>query len=273
MGVFNPLFSEMTNVIGNIINESKYTMIYQQNNYTKEDDFETLQLLIKEKRLCGVICLGGNFKSIQNESLKELKVPVVFTSVNTIVDQDKNGYSSVGVDNEKSGYMATRYLIDLGHRDIAIMIGVKKDKGISNLRLAGYKRALKESNISVNEDYILEGDYCTQIAYKKMLDCIRTNKKVSAVFAISDFMAIGIAKAIVDSGLEIGKDISIVGFDGMDVSKFYNPGITTIKQPKSEIAIRSAKLLLDLIKGKTENTHIVLDTKLIKRESCRYKND
>ena len=79
-----------------------------------------------------------------------------------------------------------------------------------------------------------------------------------------------IAKAVVDSGLEIGKDISIIGFDGMDVSEFYNPGITTISQPKIEIATKSANVLLELINNRnSKNKHIVLETKLIKRQSCK----
>lgn len=268
MGVFNPLFSQMTNVIGNIINSSKYTMIFEQNDYTKEDDFDTLQSLIKEKRLQGVICLGGNFNSLKRSSLKALGVPIVLTSVNTIIDEDKDGYSSVGVDNEKAGYTATRYLIDLGHKDIAIMIGRKKDLGISNCRLMGYRRALSETNICYNENNVLEGDYNSKTAYNLMREYLKNNKKTTAVFAISDFMAIGIAKAIVDSGLKIGRDISLIGFDGMDVSEFYNPGITTISQPKIEIAEKSANVLLDLIRNSSENKHIVLDTKLIERNSC-----
>lgn len=270
MGVFNPLFSEMTNIIGNIINGSKYTMIFEQNDYTKEDDFDTLQSLIKEKRLQGVICLGGNFNSERRMTLKALGIPIVLTSVNTIVDEDKDGYSSVGVDNEKSAYTATRYLIDLGHKDIAIMIGQKKDTGISNLRLNGYKKALTEAGINIDEGNILEGNYSTRLAYEVMRKFLCSGKKISAVFAISDFMAIGIAKAVVDSGLEIGKDISIIGFDGMDVSEFYNPGITTISQPKIEIATKSANVLLELINNRnSKNKHIVLETKLIKRQSCK----
>lgn len=241
MGVYNPLFSEMTNIIGNIINKSKYTMIFEQNNYTKEDDFDTLQALIKEKRLQGVICLGGNFKSGRRVSLKSLGVPIVLTSVNTVLEEEKDGYSSVGVDNIESAYKATKYLIDLGHRDIAIIISEKDDLGISFSRLQGYKKALLEVNIEFNKNNVLEGKYDSEKAYECMSKYLESNNKVTAVFAISDFMAIGIAKAIVDKGLKIGEDISVIGFDGMDVSKFYNPGITTISQPKKEIAEKKCR--------------------------------
>lgn len=269
MGVFNPLFSEITSVIGSIINASKYTMIFEQNYYTVEDDFNVLQSFIKEKRLQGVICLGGNFRKGRKVSIESLDVPVVLTSVNTVYDEDLRGCSTVGVDNIDSAYTGTKYLLELGHKDVAIMIGEKNDLGISNLRLLGYKKAIEEAGITFDESKVLEGDYDTKKAYNTMKKYIEQGNEISAVFAISDFMAIGIAKAIVDMGLKIGEDISIIGFDGMDVSEFYNPGITTISQPKMKIAETSARVLLDLINGDSCNRHLILDTELIKRESCQ----
>ena len=103
---------------------------------------------------------------------------------------------------------------------------------------------------------------------KKQKKYLKENPDITAIFAISDFMATGVAKAICDLGLKIGKDISVVGFDGMDISEFYNPGITTVKQPKREIALKSIELLFDLLKGECENKHLVLETELIERESC-----
>ena len=125
-GVFNPFFSEMLNVIGSKINESKYTMILQQNDYGLEEDVDTLKYFIKEKRLQGVICLGGNFVDIDEESFRNIDVPVVLTSVNTVIPNIEDKYSTVGIDNLKSAYDATNYLIKLGHKNIAIMLGEKK---------------------------------------------------------------------------------------------------------------------------------------------------
>ena len=84
---------------------------------------------------------------------------------------------------------------------------------------------------------------------KKHIKFLKEDKDITAIFAISDFMAIGAAKAVVDSGLVVGKDISIVGFDGMDISCYYNPGITTIKQPKEEMANEECRDIIRFIKG------------------------
>lgn len=267
-GVFNPFFSEMISVIGNKINESKYTMILQQNDFALGQDVDTLKAFIKEKRLQGVICLGGNFIDIDEDSFKNIEVPVILTSVNTIVPKGKDDYSTVGIDNLKSSYDATEYLIKLGHKNIAIMLGEKNDLCISWWRYKGYKKALEDNNIEVDSENLLIGDYDIKTAYNETKKLLERNDKITAIFAISDIMAMGVAKAVTDCSLKVGEDVSVMGFDGMDVSEFYNPGITTMKQPKEAMALTSVELLFSLISGKGEHKHILLDTELIERKSC-----
>ena len=267
-GVFNPFFFQMINIIGKTINESGYTMIMRQNDYNIYQDIDTLIAFIKEKKLQGAICLGGNFTEITDESFKEINIPIVLTSVNAVSKQGKTYYSSIGIDNIKGAYDATRYLLNKGHRKIALILGDVNDIGISLCRLEGYKRALNEEGIDKENDLILIGQYSSKGAYEATLKLLEKRKDITAVFALSDIMAIGAAKAILNSGLRIPEDVSIVGFDGMDESKFYNPSITTVKQPKNLMAKMSIDLLMSLINGELENKHILLDTKLIERNSC-----
>ena len=267
-GVFNPFFSQMTDIMGKIINENGYAMIVQQNDYNIYQDVSTMVGFIKEKRLQGVICLGGNFIDITDDSFKEVNVPIVLTSVNIVSEIGKEYYSSIGIDNIKGAYDATSYLINKGHKKIALILGEANDMGVSLRRLEGYEKALDSQGIEKENDLILVGGYSSKGAYKATLEILKTRKDITAIFALSDIMAIGVAKAIIDSKLSIPKDVSIVGFDGMDESKYYNPSITTIKQPKKLMAKMSINLLMSLIKGETKNKHILLDTKLIERDSC-----
>ena len=147
----------MTNVIGKIINENGYTMIMRQNDYNIYQDVDTLIAFVKEKRLQGVICLGGNFTEITDDSFKEINVPIVLTSVNTISKQGKIYYSSIGIDNVKGAYDATTYLINKGHKNIALILGDANDMGVSLWRLEGYKKALDEKGIDKENDLILIG--------------------------------------------------------------------------------------------------------------------
>lgn len=271
-GVFNPFFSELINVIGSKINEKNYTMILQQNDYVLEHEVENIISFVKEKRLQGIICLGGNFIDLDEDSFKNIDVPVVLTSVNTVSPLGRDKYSTVGIDNLQASYSATEYLIKKGHTNIALMIGEENDFCVSWWRYKGYIKALREYDIEVNDDNLLIGDYDTKKAYEETLKFLKRRKDITAIFAISDFMAIGAARAVVDSGLVVGKDVSILGFDGMDLSCYYNPGISTIKQPKKEMAEKSVEILFELLKGNGENKHILLDTELLERESSSCIN-
>lgn len=268
-GVFNPFFAEMINIIGNRINEAGYTMILQQNDYATEDDVDNLIAFVKEKRLQGIICLGGNFLNINDESFQFLDIPVVLTSVNTLSKESKSKFSSIGIDNVLAAKASIQYLIDKGHRNIGILLGEKNDVGISGLRLKGYKKALEENNIPYSEENVFIGDYDYSGAYRVTKEIINNRKDITAIFSISDIMAVGAAKSVIDQGLKVGEDISIMGFDGMDISKYYNPGITTVKQPKKNMANNSIDLLLALLAKKEEHKHIIFETKIIERESCK----
>ena len=260
-GVFNPFFAEMINIIGNRINEAGYTMILQQNDYATEDDVDNLIAFVKEKRLQGIICLGGNFLNINDESFQFLDIPVVLTSVNTLSKESKSKFSSIGIDNVLAAKASIQY--------IGILLGEKNDVGISGLRLEGYKKALEENNIPYSEENVFIGDYDYSGAYRVTKEIINNRKDITAIFSISDIMAVGAAKSVIDQGLQVGEDISIMGFDGMDISKYYNPGITTVKQPKKNMANNSIDLLLALLAKKEEHKHIIFETKIIERESCK----
>lgn len=268
-GVFNPFFAEMINIIGNRINEAGYTMILQQKDYATEDDVDNLIAFVKEKRLQGIICLGGNFLNINDESFQFLDIPVVLTSVNTLSKESKSKFSSIGIDNVLAAKASIQYLIDKGHRNIGILLGEKNDVGISGLRLEGYKKALEENNIPYSEENVFIGDYDYSGAYRVTKEIINNRKDITAIFSISDIMAVGAAKSVIDQGLQVGEDISIMGFDGMDISKYYNPGITTVKQPKKNMANNSIDLLLALLAKKEDHKHIIFETKIIERESCK----
>ena len=268
-GVFNPFFAEMINIIGNRINEAGYTMILQQNDYATEDDVDNLIAFVKEKRLQGIICLGGNFLNINDESFQFLDIPVVLTSVNTLSKESKSKFSSIGIYNVLAAKASIQYLIDKGHRNIGILLGEKNDVGISGLRLEGYRKALEENNIHYSEENVFIGDYDYSGAYRVTKEIINNRKDITAIFSISDIMAVGAAKSVIDQGLQVGEDISIMGFDGMDISKYYNPGITTVKQPKKNMANNSIDLLLALLAKKEDHKHIIFETKIIERESCK----
>ena len=165
-GVFNPFFSEMLDLISKRISKAGYSMILEHHDYLSDDEMNNLISMIKEKRLQGVICLGGNFIDLKNDDFNDIDVPVVLASINHKYGKGFSKFSSVSIDNEESAYLATKYLIDCGHKNIALMLGDEYDTGIGHLREAGYLKALSDNNIKFNKDYRVLGYYEYKGAYE-----------------------------------------------------------------------------------------------------------
>ncbi len=269
-GVFNPFFAGMLKNISMKIEKKGYSTIVHYHN--DKDDLGTLIGFIKEKRLQGVICLGGDFTNIDKNSFKALETAVVMVNVDFDGKNENHNFSSVTIGNETAAYGATKYLIEKGHKNIAVLLGDRNMKSITALRFKGYKRACEESGIICSKDYVMYAKYDTATAYKETKACLEHNKEITAIFATSDIMAIGAAKAISDLDMKVGQEVSVIGFDGIDVAKFYSPAIATIQQPFDELCHESVDLLIDLLQDREDYKHIVLDTKLIEGKSVRDIN-
>ena len=269
-GIDNPFFQNMIKVFEEEIQDRKYSFILHRVD-SNQDEVEVALELIKEKRLKGIVFLGGNF-SHQEEKLKEINVPFILSTIAIAGDVDKNLYSSVCVDDKSESEKVVNFLCDQGHTKIAILAAGKSDQSISKLRIQGYRNALINRNIPINENLIRHTDNNENIqiienGYKLMKELLASGEEFTAVYSISDSMAIGASKAILESGKRIPHDYSIVGFDGLDMTYYYNPSITTIRQPVEEMVRETTKILFDLINKKTKNQHRVFEGELIVRES------
>ena len=267
-GIHNPFFSKMIKSIEEEIDKEGYSMIlhYNENN---SNDIEAAVELIKEKRLKGLICLGGDFEDLDNQEILNLKTPIVLASTYVIEKANKALFSSVIIENEKSAFKAVDYIARLGHKKIGIITTGEEDRTIGKLRFEGYKRALKENKLKYNEKFVEIGEYTFESGFDAMNKLLKKQLEITAVFVTTDIMAIGASKAILSNGLRIPEDISVVGFDGMDYSLYFHPSITTIVQPVEEMGKKSIDVLFDLLKDKKDHQHIVLETELQERESCK----
>lgn len=266
-GVFNPFFSEMVKVVGEYIGKSKYTMILQHDDQDGSD-IDSLIGFVKEKKLKGVIYLGGNFADVPKERFEAVTCPIVLLCSNIEHSMEDTLFSSVGIDDYKAAYQAMHYVIEKGHKHIAMVIGGSNDKGVGRERLKGYLNAIKDCGVESENTYIIEGNYNYKEAYEETTKCLEKAEGITAICALSDTMAIGASKAIIGAGYTIGKDIAVMGFDGMEITDYYNPPLTTIEQPRKEIAKKGIELLLGLLQGQYPNEHIVVDFNLLERESC-----
>lgn len=270
-GATNTLFSPMISTIEYEAKERGYDVVLHSVGFY-ENEIDVARELVKEKRLRGIIFLGG-FSLHSEEKLKELDVPFVLTTTGYVTERfNRNVYSTVSVDDAAEGEKMTDYLIKCGHMRIAILGPDPHDNSVGSLRLAGYKRSLHSHGIDFNEKLVIPmdretADYTMENGYAAMKNFLKKDIKCSAVFAISDTLAIGAARAIHDAGMRVPEDIAVAGFDGIPAGKFTVPSITTIKQPVEDMAKESARVLFDVIDKKGENVHEVFPGELIIRES------
>lgn len=271
-GITNPFFSGMLKIIEREIKNKKYSFVLQRvDEY--EDEVEAAVKLAKEKRLRGIIFLGGYFFHTE-EKFKQLTVPFVLSTVSVVGNIAHDCYSAVSVDDYKESYKIVDYLCKSGHKKIAIITAPLNDMSIGRLRFDGYKQALLDNGIEINDNLvrIMEDEYAYytyQNGYevtKKLLD---SNEEFTAIFAISDSLAIGACRAIIERGKSVPNDYSVAGFDGIDIGDYYYPQITTIRQPVEEMAEESIKILFDLIHKKTKQKHKIFPAQLVVKESTR----
>lgn len=269
-GIHNPFFSKIVQSIEQRIDEEGYSLIlHYSTGDCSENDIEVAIELIKEKKLKGLICLGGDFDDLNESQLVDLKVPIVLSSTSIFENANKKNFSSIIIENEKAAYKAVEYLCKLGHEKIGIITTGAEDRSIGKLRFQGYKKALDENELEYKREFLEIGEYTFESAFNAMNRLLDKNLDLTAVFITSDIMAIGASKAILSRGLRIPDDISIIGFDGIEYAEFFHPSITTVKQPGEYMGEKSVEILFDLIKKKGKNQHMILETKLLERESCK----
>ncbi|MDD3205221.1 MAG: LacI family DNA-binding transcriptional regulator [Lachnospiraceae bacterium] len=271
-GMSNLFFSTMIKVMEEEIKKKKYTLVLHHVDFN-EDEIDVALQLVKEKRLAGIIFLGGYFQ--HQEKLEKLQVPYILSTVSGPPENlNRTEYSSISVDDEAESFKMVNRLIELGHKKIAILSAVSEDESIGKLRLMGYKRALQAHQISVNERLIMPmradmEQYSMQNGYAVTQALLESNEEFTALFAISDMLAIGACKAITDSGKRIPEDYSVAGFDGIQLGQYYNPSLTTIKQPIEEMAKATVKILYKVLSDHAEHKHQVFAAELIERDSTQ----
>jgi LacI family transcriptional regulator len=271
-GISNPFFSKMIKILDREIQSKKYSFLLHRVD-DKEDEIDVALELIKEKRLRGIVFLGGFFTH-SKEKLAQLDVPFVLSTVGMAQQWSKDVCSFVAVDDFKESYKMVDYLCKLGHRKIAIITTSLDDASIGIIRYNGYLQALKDNGIEPEdalircmkesiETYTMENGY---VVTKELLE---SKEEFTAIFAISDIIAIGSCKAILDAGKSIPNDYAVAGFDGLDYASYYNPSITTIRQPVEEIAEATIKILFDVIRKKSDHQLRVFPAELVVGQSTK----
>lgn len=259
-GVGNPFFTGVIKAMERTITEAGYTMVLHQIQ-SGEDELRAGAELARSKRLLGLILLGGCF-DYTSEQTAALDIPFVCcTYTNSFGTLKREQFSSVSIDDQKEAYRAVRYLTDRGHQKIAVILDSVCDHSISQLRYMGYRQALEEKGITPDPELLEETiTYEMEDGYQGMKRLLSRRDDFTAVFVISDAMAVAAMKALHDHGKRIPEDCSVVAIDGIDMSAYMIPTLTTLVQPQKEMGESAVRILVDILEGKGENRHLLLET-------------
>ena len=265
-GNSNELFASMLETIQSLFAGTKYTLV---TDFMDEDDNEVLHArqLCRDKKPKGVLFLGGNNKNFR-EDFDKIKVPCVLAT-NDASELKFENLSSVTTNDCMAACCAVNYLMENGHTQIAL-IGGSDISDTSRLRHKGWEEAYRQRGIDLSESgpYI-SGRYSFKSGYEAMDQLLSRGIKVTAVFAMADVMAIGAISAIYDYGLRVPEDISVIGFDGIQIGEFYCPKITTIEQNAAQLAKRSYEMLVECIEQNMPARHEYVPFRLKCRQSVR----
>ncbi len=266
-GAGNPFFTEVIPVIEQAIERAGYTLLTHQIN-TEDDELRAGAELVRSKKLKGLILLGGCF-DYSEEQIKVLDVPFVCCTYGNSFGKLRDiQYSSVTIDDMNEARKAVELLIGQGHRKIAILLDSICDSSISELRYLGYCQALKAAGIELDDDLVQEtGAFNMEDAYRSMKELLQRRDDFTALFVIADSMALAAMRAIHDVGKQVPKDISVIAIDGIPMSAYVVPALTTLVQPKKEMGEEPVRILVDMIEGKAGNRHVILPTTVREGES------
>jgi len=272
-GINNPFFAKLIKVIEREITLRGYTLELHHMD-TAEDELHIGAQLTNERKLIGILFLGGRF-NYSPEEMSLINVPSVFcTYTNTFGNLDASAYSSVAIDDKQAARDAVDALVALGHRKIAILTDNDCDKSISELRFQGYKDALAAHGIPFDPNLVAcTGTFSDMHAiYEATSSLIARDSTFTAIFAIADLMAIAAIKALNDHGKQVPRDCSVVAIDGLELSEYTLPTLTTLVQPAEDMGLACAKTIIDLIKHPGKNRQFTFSTVLRPGGSVRRLN-
>lgn len=216
-----------------------------------------------EAQHAGVILVTSRLPRAQQEQLAGAGIPiVVIDPVNTPLEE----MPSVGVNNFSGAYLATKHLLDLGHREIAMVTGV--DSECAAARLAGYHEAVRERGVTPRPEWIQTGDFTYEGGRRAGERILGGAPLPTAVFAANDLEALAVIDVARSRGLRLPEELSIVGFDDSIQAISASPSLTTVRQPFAEIGATAVQLLLQLVDGRPlASRRLELTTQLVVRQS------
>ncbi|MCZ8530251.1 LacI family DNA-binding transcriptional regulator [Alteromonas sp. PRIM-21] len=256
-----PFFGDLMQAVESTLRAADKHVIITVGRNCLETEKDAVEFLIS--RNCDALIMHA--EALSDEYLLELnqsKLPIA------LVNRQVEGLSEActTLDNEKGGYLATRHLLELGHKNIAYISG-PIEKRDAKLRLEGHNRALSEAGLLVNCELVFEGHYTEEDGKLGLLELMARDQPFTALVCANDWMASGAISCARDLGMSLPHDLSIVGFDDVVFAHHVFPRLTTVSNPVANMAEMSAKYILNKVYGQANDVKLSFEPTLILRDS------
>ncbi|KKD59224.1 transcriptional regulator [Grimontia sp. AD028] len=259
----NPFFGEVVKGVERSCYHAGYNLIL----CNTEGDAQRMKASIDtlmQKRVDGFILMCSTLEGEYSEILEKLQsVPVVVMDWGPIsLPCDKIQDNSL-----RGGYLATKHLIQQGHREIGCITGPLL-KHQAQMRYQGFKRAMKEAALNINPKWVVEGDFECEGGYQALAKFQNSGKLPSAIFAGNDMMAMGLINAANEQGISVPADLSVMGYDDIHLAKYMTPSLTTVHQPKYRLGKAAVDALIQRISNSGSEPQVVeLEPAVVERGS------
>ncbi|MEP4770863.1 MAG: LacI family DNA-binding transcriptional regulator [Roseibium sp.] len=264
----NPFFSQIIAGMSEAFAQRDYSILVADTMGNRSGDDQFMDYFL-DSRVDGMICLDGGL-TLQDFGQLEangMAGRVVFACEWV----DGASFPSVRSDNVEGARLAVRHLYELGHRKIAHITG-PHDNILTGARRQGMVEERTRLGLPVRDEWIIRGDFSLESGREAAEKILKMEERPTAVFCASDQVAFGLISALTANGVRVPEDMSVVGFDDIELSDFYVPALTTIRQDRPALGLKAASLLLDCLNGKTpmiqSGEPVVLDVELVVRQSA-----
>lgn len=262
--VISSFSSKLLNGIEECAHENEYSTIVCNTGSNGERTLEYIKVL-GEKKVDGIIFTSMMMKPEYYEEIYSLGIPVIMLSSMSF----RFSIPYIKVDDQQAAYQATSYLIKNGHEKIAMISGSSDDQLAGIPRCEGYKNALRDHGLTVNEKLIVFGDFGFHSGRSCMEQLLKFRDEFTAIFAASDDMAVGALSYGYEHQLKIPEDFSIIGYDNTNVAEMAIPPLTTVAQPLREMGRVAIHRMIEMIQTKEHVPSIIMPHEIVERKTVK----
>lgn len=256
------IYATMVGALQARLSEKNVSLIISTSTYDIELEYEQAKLLI-ERGVESVVVVGSHHRPKTLALLDRKRIPCVFTYTAT----GSGGGAAIGFDNEKAGRSAARYLLDLGHTRLGMIAGVIQDNDRARGRRDGFLMEIAQVGLALSETPVVEGTYSVSSGRRCMAQLMNAAVRPTAVFCGSDILAAGAIKYCSEAGIAVPGEVSIVGFDNLEIAELTSPELTTLEVPARDMGRLAADYILASPPQRNHIAERELPIRLVVRQS------